>query len=972
MLSNSRTKRCFLTTLLVVTTAAGPALAAKPKFLDKLFGFGKKSKPTAPTNPSPQRPSAQQRPQSVYRSNDQYIAELLRNAESKPAQGFAARNPLLQRGVNPQPQQPRQRTKDEKIAEVADWMSVTHDSPQSPASFTATRPAPNRQVSANESLKAAGSRSQEESIYGTPSAPIGSGTIKQGATNNTPNGSKASTSQPSVYAGDATPQTPKEYQGVQVPGMPEQAKLLWIKDRVVGNPNTEVKVKDMRLVTETLQGQSNIAISPRNSSMTMPSAVVANSSPTTNTNVAAAAAKKQPQQQKTVRAVAESATSAPSAKQPGQSSPTNTTRQAVAVHQESTSGDKKPATKLAQSTSPIYPPQGYDQSVIPQPIPAQGMPTQGYVQPSVTVPGGAVYPSNVVSPQDFQNAVNMQQGMVTTNPPNLPTLPNYGSPKTTVTQGGVIIREYPPVGQSTVAPSQPMTGMAPGMSMNGSPMMHDPNMMAGTTPVYNDGGIVQGGVVNGPIVGSPMVNGVSGSGPQGNETVVSDLPLNEHIAVNQAMITQGNNPRAGVAHNYPTSSSPRGNLSAAPIEKPIAAKKPKSKNPRPQSASESEYMSNSATAEASDIARGHVQQGMYLLQTDPEAAEEELLRALTIIAQSRDKKAGTKTYTKTLANGIAAMWEADELHEAYTNQGEDYALQVASEFTTMVGKSISKKMVSLDDALDTYHDYARQSLVIAAGEEKVGSQALYGMARLFQIAARENPVAEEIENKKAKSFFLVASAVDPDNWKSTNELGVLFAKEGRLIQAENAFKRSIKVKQTPEVWHNLAAVYRRQNRTDLAMIAENKSSMLGGMDPSLPSSQIQVAEMGDDPAMKRLFSLTRKPARVATRTAPANTPIASRPRMTTPVTPTRSNQPSFAPQQSPSSNIDVLRAAPPSGSSNEGDSQPQSDPQPTLAGNSKKLPSGTQPTFSQKFSSMFRAKFGNNYTANSKAHTRLR
>ena len=1077
---------------------AGPSLAAKPKFMDKLFGFRKQAAPAAPRGL--QRPSAVARPQSVYKSNDQYIAELLQKAEQKPTAEFAAKNPLLGRGVNPTPPQPTQRSADEKAAQVADWMAATKDDNLGSSKIAAETTSTNRQVSANQPL------SSTDSVYGS----------------STKNADTTAATPPQVTIEQA-PSTPPEYQGVNVPGMPDDAKLLWIKDRAAGQPQSEVQVKDMRLSTQTMKGDSNLVTAAT------PQPQVSNVTPPVTTP--APPAKPVP----TANTVA-------SIYETGQSTGTNPATAAVAMQAVTQNGTASSTTQLAANTIPVnnmnnfgtqpmyqgqqqvigqnfVQPYNHTQNVINGIPVVQNqtiLPNQAIVPTQTPVPGlsngqGLTFPNNQpignVGINNIQNGVSVQsQQLISTTLGNAP-LNNMGTPRTTVTKGGVIVREYPSIGNGNT--SQLATNH--GMMGNGY------NQIA-TTPMTNTyaAGIPANGMVNGPtndsrVVSGQIVNGVLVNGQLANGQVINarpDLvespaaiqtirsPVEEQSGQSQdytagdqplksAMIPSNNTFNGTVAHEgqldgrtqvtsvqdrvvgsatsygnadngsgttqsivgtevgQQTIMQPNGeqvstdgygadydltNLEVsaeseeafvsqleAKIQAEVRAIEAKELGPRrtrvgsnristtPRATSARErvattgkstrptlvnrqtpadevaashsspgigYQAKSSVERGNEVAFGHVQQAMYLLESSPEDAEQELMSALQAVAKSRDDATGTRIHTKSLHDAVTALWEADELHEAYTNHGEEYALEVASEFTTMVGKSVSRKMVDLDSSLRTYHNYARQALIIAIGQNPAGSEALYGMGRLFQIAARENPVAAEIENAKSKSFFLTSAAVNTRNWKTTNELGVMFAREGKLVQATNALKRSILAKPTTEAWQNLATIYNKQNNVELASLAETKAYELSdGISPGTTDAT-QIASYRDSRPTRSLFSLDRKPGTIPPKAEPmmmeptlaepmmANSPVPQTVLSESSIADGRTHQTTIVEStEIPAQAKRLLNATPPTG------------PRP-MATAAKPKPS--KKSFTETITSMFRAKGGVTRTANGKAHSSLR
>ncbi len=254
-------------------------------------------------------------------------------------------------------------------------------------------------------------------------------------------------------------------------------------------------------------------------------------------------------------------------------------------------------------------------------------------------------------------------------------------------------------------------------------------------------------------------------------------------------------------------------------------------------------------------AEQHLKSGFEIIKVDSERAEEEFIAALTQIAHARDQAGSTRIYSEALDNAITAMWEADEFARVLENQGEEVAMTLANDFRTQVGRSLKRGRIAPHEAVFTYQTYARQSLAIALGKDSIGSQGLYGMARLFRLQAEQDPQTAVMANMKAMTFLLASAAVDSKNWKTTNELGVLFASEGDLRRAENALRRSIDVRPTTQAWNNLARIYDRQGKPRHADHADSQAYALRSTVPSTdPTQQGMFVQQSVTPTHRLLHS----------------------------------------------------------------------------------------------------------------------
>ena len=217
----------------------------------------------------------------------------------------------------------------------------------------------------------------------------------------------------------------------------------------------------------------------------------------------------------------------------------------------------------------------------------------------------------------------------------------------------------------------------------------------------------------------------------------------------------------------------------------------------------------------------HIEQGRSLARRRATyAAREEFFAALRVIAQSHDAQTQSKAYTSALSRAIVALDEADDFFAERTHSGMDINVLTVIEGheTKVIPKQIAQNMSSLD-AIRVYFDYSRQTLHEALGNGPAASEALYSLGKLFTLSATHQLSGNPFDYAKATVMHHAAMDCDPKNYRSSNELGVLMARNGRLEKARNLFRDSLIVKPVPETWHNLTMVHQK-----MAQLSEGEMS----------------------------------------------------------------------------------------------------------------------------------------------------
>ena len=107
----------------------------------------------------------------------------------------------------------------------------------------------------------------------------------------------------------------------------------------------------------------------------------------------------------------------------------------------------------------------------------------------------------------------------------------------------------------------------------------------------------------------------------------------------------------------------------------------------------------------------------------------------------------------------------------------------------------------------------------------IASEALYSLGKLFTVAAAHDLTGNPLDYSKSMVMHYAATDCDKRNYRSSNELGVLMARNGRLEKARDLFRSSLVVQQMPQTWRNLAIVHDRlaNSSNDPQFVAENRS-----------------------------------------------------------------------------------------------------------------------------------------------------
>ncbi len=208
------------------------------------------------------------------------------------------------------------------------------------------------------------------------------------------------------------------------------------------------------------------------------------------------------------------------------------------------------------------------------------------------------------------------------------------------------------------------------------------------------------------------------------------------------------------------------------------------------------------------------------------AARQEFYSALRILAQSHDKQIGGTRYTQALRNGIIAIKEAQDfiVTDTETQIGLDVASVIETHTTELISATSARSMTAIE-AVQRYFAYASHQLSRCGGQNAVAAEALYCLGKLHSVQANNGPNPSKLDVAKSMVYHQSAVVADPSNYRSLNELGVLYANSGRFQESKQMLKNSLRINQLPQAWKNLAVIHQRMGENDLAELANREYQM---------------------------------------------------------------------------------------------------------------------------------------------------
>jgi hypothetical protein len=209
------------------------------------------------------------------------------------------------------------------------------------------------------------------------------------------------------------------------------------------------------------------------------------------------------------------------------------------------------------------------------------------------------------------------------------------------------------------------------------------------------------------------------------------------------------------------------------------------------------------------------------------SAKAELVEVLRTTTQALDMRDGTTAHSDALARAFRALDEASDFQPrgAGLESNLDMAMLVAGHQTPALKEADLTKVTPLA-GLQRYYTYAQQQFIIAGEEQPVASAALYGLGRLETIMTGAGAGGLSQGAPQAMVFHQAAVLTDGNNYKSSNELGVLLARYGQYDAAREMLIHTVRVRPNSQSWQNLASVHERMGEMDLARRAMHEAKLI--------------------------------------------------------------------------------------------------------------------------------------------------
>jgi polysaccharide biosynthesis/export protein len=230
------------------------------------------------------------------------------------------------------------------------------------------------------------------------------------------------------------------------------------------------------------------------------------------------------------------------------------------------------------------------------------------------------------------------------------------------------------------------------------------------------------------------------------------------------------------------------------------------------------------------------------------SARGKFLAALQLIADALDAQHNTQFHSRALSAGAAALREADDFGHADSMPGgeADPATLAASHVTPILKQGRPQTITRLQ-ALQLYYSYATTQFAAAVGGIPEASNSIYYLGRLQPFLGGSVDRNAVLGEPKALALEQAALSVDPRNFRAANELGVLLARCGQLEPARKALLYSASIERHPEIFQNLACVYRdlgdpSDARVMLTLAAEERRVQTGSRGKSAGPQLVYVVD----------------------------------------------------------------------------------------------------------------------------------
>ena len=217
----------------------------------------------------------------------------------------------------------------------------------------------------------------------------------------------------------------------------------------------------------------------------------------------------------------------------------------------------------------------------------------------------------------------------------------------------------------------------------------------------------------------------------------------------------------------------------------------------------------------------HIEYGKSLARRGATfGAQKEFQNALRLVAQAIDYQNNTRGLTGRLSSAFLALREADDFYYAQSeHEGIVDVATIAKHHDSKILNEQTAIRMTPVDAMQAYYNYVQEQFIACTGKSVVAGEALYCLGKLYVVKGKSVVDGSQLDNAKAIVHHRSAIGCDNRNYKSANELAVLLAKSGRMEQAKNLLVHSLKIKQIPRAWENLAFIHQQMGQAKLSNLA---------------------------------------------------------------------------------------------------------------------------------------------------------
>ena len=205
------------------------------------------------------------------------------------------------------------------------------------------------------------------------------------------------------------------------------------------------------------------------------------------------------------------------------------------------------------------------------------------------------------------------------------------------------------------------------------------------------------------------------------------------------------------------------------------------------------------------------------------SARDELLQGLTDLAKANDYASKTSRFSTSLNEALMALQESTDLIARGAESELNVAELVQSHQSRILSPAEANELLPIDVA-QRYLFFAWNRLVDSAGGNPIASNVLYSLGKLHLTVSQQTN--DESERYQSMCFFRACYALDPQHAESANELAVQLARSGDLDVAKSLLLSSLRHRQVPMAWKNLATIHELLGEHDMAARAQNEYAIM--------------------------------------------------------------------------------------------------------------------------------------------------